>query len=358
MTIPAVSPRASEAPYGVMLVEDSHTIRAVLRRALENDPRIRVVAEAVHGKQAVEEIHKYSVDIVILDIEMPVMDGLTALPKLLAAKPGIQVIIASALTQKGAQISIRALALGAADYISKPIAGSLGPDFAHDLVDKVKTLGAAARHKQKLRPVSAAPAAPLAAPRKALRAECLAIGCSTGGPVALPIFLKQLGSRCTYPVFITQHMPSTFTAMLAEHLQEVSGIPAAEGRDGEFVSGGRLYVAPGNYHMIVHEEGGRKVIRLNQNPPENFCRPSVDPMMRSIASVYRGNAVAVILTGMGRDGTEGVRALLQAGGMAFAQDEQSSVVWGMPGSLVHAGLAHAVLPLSKLGETAQKYLPG
>jgi len=182
----------------------------------------------------------------------------------------------------------------------------------------------------------------------------IAIGSSTGGPQALFTVLARMGGAIKVPVLVTQHMPATFTTILAEHLAQASGMPAAEGRDGEAVVGGRIYVAPGDFHMTVTLEGSNKIIRLTKEPPENFCRPAVDPMLRSVAAVYGRNALAIILTGMGRDGLRGAQALTAAGGSVIAQDEATSVVWGMPGAVATAGLCNAVLPLQDISSFVRR----
>ena len=358
----------STAQIRVMVVDDSHVIRGLLSRTLDSDPGIKVVATAANGKAAVDEIAKHDVDVVVLDIEMPVMDGMTALPLMLSAKPGVQVIMASTLTLKGASISLKALSKGAVDYVPKPTStGEIdsAEGFKRDLIAKVKSWGAAGKRKR-----PAAAAAPVstsnlkrlhaAGPIKLrdmptlFRPDCIAIGSSTGGPQALFKVFQMLGKVTNMPVFVTQHMPATFTTILAEHLAQASGMPAAEGKDGEPVMPGRIYVAPGDFHMTIHVEGGRKVLRLDKNPPENFCRPAVDPMLRSLAKVYGGKVLTLILTGMGQDGLKGGKEIINAGGVVAAQDEATSVVWGMPGAVTGAGLCSAVLPLSDIGPFLRK----
>jgi two-component system, chemotaxis family, protein-glutamate methylesterase/glutaminase len=358
--------RASQ-PYRLMVVDDSAVIRGLLTRSLEADPEVEVLASASNGEMALNALSRHDVEIVILDIEMPVMDGLTALPKLLAAKPGLKVIIASTLTRRGADISMKALAAGAADYLTKPGASALtsADEFKRQLLEKVKALGQARRRAAgtpapgAVMRSTAGPVFEAATePRRrviALRAgsreppEIVAIGSSTGGPQALFRVTGALKGLLTQPIFITQHMPATFTTILAEHLARASGYPAAEGVEGEPVRGGRIYVAPGEFHMTVQAERGEKVVRLLKTPPENFCRPSVDPMLRSLAAVYGGRVLTVILTGMGHDGLAGGRAIVEAGGSLIAQDEATSVVWGMPGAVAMAGLCSAVLPLDEIG---------
>ncbi len=354
-------------------------VRGILRRFLEQEDDITVVDAVPNGKAAVNRIGKGDVDIVILDIEMPVMDGLEALPKILKVDPSVKVIMASTLTDRNASISLKALDDGAADYVPKPTTGRIGGayDFQREVVEKVRVHG---QHGGKARKPSegdgksragsgraaatAAGAKETAAAPKAEGAvkkslyggasivltkaptippQILAIGSSTGGPQALLDLLKDFrGFR--YPILITQHMPPTFTKIFAERLQRVTGIPADEAADGDVISGGRIYVAPGDYHMIAETDGKVGRLRLTQSPPENFCRPAVDPMLRSLAEVYGSKVLTLIMTGMGHDGLEGVRKLSALGGCTVAQDEATSIVWGMPGAVATAGLCCAVLP--------------
>ncbi len=362
----------ASTPVRVMVVDDSHVIRGLLSRTLDSDPGIKVVVTAANGKAAVDEIAKHDVDVVVLDIEMPVMDGMTALPLLVAAKPGVQVIMASTLTLKGASISMKALSRGAVDYVPKPTStGEINSaeGFKRELVSKVKSWGIAGRRKRPAGTAGAAPAAMsqvkrlyAAGPIKLrdmpmlFRPDCIAIGSSTGGPQALFKVFQMLGKVPNLPIFVTQHMPATFTTILAEHLAQASGMPAAEAKDGEAVQAGRIYVAPGDFHMTVSMEGARKVLRLDRNPPENFCRPAVDPMLRSLAKVYGGKVLTLILTGMGQDGMKGGKDIVEAGGVVVAQDEGTSVVWGMPGAATGAGLCSAVLPLSDIAPFLRKTL--
>jgi two-component system chemotaxis response regulator CheB len=369
MSIGAASTIATEphadSKLRVMVVDDSAVVRGLLTRLLEADPQIGVVASVGNGQAALGALARVDPEVVVLDIEMPVMDGLTALPKLIAAKPGLQVLMASTLTEHNAEVSLRALAAGATDYVAKPSAQIMSAQiFKHDLLEKVKTLGLAARRRQPAparrepAPASAAPrVAPVQMPVPTPRvrrapagiAQVIAIGSSTGGPQALLSVLNGIGPSLTLPVLITQHMPPTFTTIMAQHLTKTSGTQASEARDGEAIVPGRIYVAPGDYHMTVAVENGTKVLRLNQRAPENFCRPAVDPMFRSVAEAYGSHALAVILTGMGRDGAAGATAIAAAGGAVVAQDEATSVVWGMPGAAVQAGCVDSVLALPEIG---------
>jgi two-component system, chemotaxis family, protein-glutamate methylesterase/glutaminase len=367
--LPGASPSAtsSGAPYRIMVVDDSAVIRGLLIRSLESDAQIEVVASVSDGRMAVNALSRHDVEVVVLDIEMPVMDGLTALPQLIAARPGLKVIIASTLSRRNADISLQALAAGAADYIAKPGATALttADTFKQELVAKIKALGEAKRKTagvaqpaKRARPDAARPALQRIPDSRpiALRAaspepfEVLAIGSSTGGPQALFQLLTSLRGTLSRPIFITQHMPSTFTTILAEHISRSTGWPAAEAVDGEIVRQARVYIAPGDFHMLVElASGGETIIRLNKAPAENFCRPAVDPMLRSLAQVHGRRLLTVILTGMGHDGLNGSRAVTAAGGTVVAQDEATSVVWGMPGAVATAGLCSAVLPLAEIG---------
>ncbi len=362
----------ADAPYRLMVVDDSAVIRGLLTRSLEADPEVSVLVSASNGEMALSALKRYDIEIVILDIEMPVMDGLTALPKLLAAKPGLKVIIASTLTRRGADVSMKALAAGAADYLTKPGAAALtsADEFKRELLAKVKALGQACRRAAGAaapqRASFSIPAVPDTAADPARRVTSLrqpgrefpdvvAIGSSTGGPQALFRVLGALKGSVRQPIFITQHMPATFTTILAEHIARGSGYPTAEGVDGEPVKEGRIYVAPGDFHMTIDGAGRDKVVRLSKAPPENFCRPSVDPMLRSLTAVYGGRILTIMLTGMGHDGLAGGRAVVDAGGTLVAQDEGTSVVWGMPGAVATAGLCSAVLPVDEIGPYIAKF---
>ena len=370
-------------PVRVMVVDDSAVVRGLVTRMLEQDPHLQVVASVGNGQMALNALDRHDVEVAILDIEMPVMDGLTALPLLLKVDPHLQVIMASTLTLKNADISLKALERGAADYIPKPTTSreiSGGVDFKSHLVEKVRALAAVRRRfprrlakSETVAPLPrpSSPSSPLshgtgeAPARSAIyhrqtlpltfrnpgveTPDVIAIGSSTGGPQALFSVLSTMkAGTVRQPILITQHMPPTFTTILAEHISRVSGWQAAEGVDGEPVVSGRVYIAPGDFHMVVETRGTEKIIRLNKNPPENFCRPSVDPMLRSMAQAWGRRVLVVILTGMGSDGLRGGQAVIEAGGTVIAQDEATSVVWGMPGAVATAGICSAVLPLSDI----------
>jgi two-component system chemotaxis response regulator CheB len=360
------TPPAPAEPARVLLCDDSITVRGAIGRMLAADDGVRVVARVANGRDAVEEVTRRAhgreaIDVVVLDIEMPVMDGMTALPLLLRADPGVRVIMASTLTTRGADIAMRALRLGAADYVPKPSTAEIASDaFRQELLAKVK--GLARLRRRRPAPVTArtsATAAPLrpslfatppaATPRlraaAQVRPHLLAIGSSTGGPQALFTLVQGLGARLPVPVVLTQHMPPTFTPILAQHLDRLGGPGCAEARDGETLLPGRLYVAPGDRHLLIEGTAGALRARLSGAPPENFCRPAVDPMLRSAAVSCQGRVLVVMLTGMGRDGLAGTETIIAAGGTAIAQDEATSVVWGMPGAVAQAGLCSQVLPL-------------
>ncbi len=331
----------------VMIVDDSAVVRGVVRRLLEAEPQIEVAAAASNGELALKELRQQAVDVVLLDIEMPVMDGLQALKRIVVEHPSVKVIMVSTLTRRNAEISLEALKIGAADYVAKPEAGiATATEFGRDLIARIKAL--AARRASR---VSDAPK-PVArfAPTRRPVVRALGIGASTGGPPALlKLFRALQGGVGWQPIFVTQHMPATFTALLAEQIERAAGRPCAEGKDGEPVRPGRIYVAPGGWHMTVENGPTSPVIRLDQGAPEHFCRPAVDPMLRSLAAVYGDGALAAILTGMGADGGLGCEAVARAGGRFIAQDQATSAVWGMPAAAAATGLAEAVLPLDDIG---------
>lgn len=362
----------TENPYRVMVVDDSAVIRGLLSRNLEADPEIKVVASAANGAVAVKTVERQDVEIVVLGIEMPVMDGMTALPLILKARPGVQVIMASTLTQHNAEISLRAMSIGAADYVSKPSSTSeihSTDGFRRELTEKVKAVAQAGRMGRRS-PVPGSARAPRSspAPVKTLsprspivlrpapqaRPEIIAIGSSTGGPPALFALLSDLCTDISLPIVITQHMPPQFTTLLAEHITRSCKVPATEGKDGDPIVPRHIYVAPGDFHMTLARGETRNVIRIVKGEPENFCRPAVDPMLRSMVPLYGARLLVIMLTGMGHDGRDGAKAVVAAGGSVVAQDEATSVVWGMPGAVATAGLCSAVLPLKEIAPYVRK----
>jgi two-component system, chemotaxis family, protein-glutamate methylesterase/glutaminase len=381
LAAPPAAVAAAPTPIRVMVVDDSVVVRGLVARWLAEEPDLTVVASLRTGAEAVEQVERADPDVVILDIEMPELDGLSALPLLLRKKRDLVVIMASALTRRHAEVSFKALSLGAADYVPKPESNrgvTTSPEFRRELTDKIRQLGARRRRRADTQAPTvplvrdgarAFPAAEKAAdhapPAIRLRPwsrnipRVLLIGSSTGGPQALTGMMAHLSPVSERaPVLITQHMPPTFTTILAEHLARASRRPAREAEDGEAVMAGRIYVAPGGRHMLVTRRQGRPVIRLDDGPPVNFCKPAVDPLFSSATEVWGGSALAVILTGMGCDGAHGAEDLVAAGGNVIAQDEASSVVWGMPGSAVHAGVCAAVLPLEAIAPKVVRVFAG
>lgn len=343
----------------VLLCDDSALVRAALQRHLHTDPLIRVVAKAANGQAAIDAVRAGGIDVVVLDIEMPVMDGMTALPQLLRLDPAIRVLMSSTLTTQGAAIALESLRLGAADFIPKPTAsGGTGLDagFREELIAKVAGLGRQA-HRQRAQSGQrnqSSPAPSLNTPALSLRPAAhqrphvLAIGSSTGGPAALLALFRALGDRVAVPMLLTQHMPASFTPQLAEHIQRLGGATCAEAVHGEKLRPGHVHLAPGNRHLTVTGRDAGATVAVTDDAPENFCRPAVDPMLRSLAVAFPGRVLVVMLTGMGQDGLIGANQVIQGGGGVIAQDEASSVVWGMPGAVARAGLCQAVLPLSDL----------
>ncbi len=341
----------------VLIVDDAVVIRRMLTQVIEQDDELEVASVAANGKIALQRIPQVNPDIVTLDVEMPEMDGITTLRELRKLYPKLPVVMCSTLTAKGAATTIEALSAGAADYVTKPAnVGSVveGLELMRDqLVPKIKAIcgrrspsapGSHAATK------GAPPIAKPTTPKPVVHGpiEAIAIGCSTGGPNALHEVFAGLPGAPPVPIFITQHMPPLFTSCLAERLGRLGPVRVHEGKEGMAVLPGNAYLAPGGYHMIAKRDGVVVRLHLNEEPPENSCRPAVDVMFRSLASVYGGRLVAAVLTGMGSDGTRGGALLREKGAFLIAQDQASSIVWGMPGSLVDAGLADAVLPLDKI----------
>ncbi len=379
MTLAPPTPpaRKDDSTVRVMVVDDSAVIRGFLTRYIDAAGDLKVTASAPNGQMALGTLDRQQIDVVVLDIEMPVMDGITALPQILQRDPHIAVIMASTLTKENAAISLRCLQMGATECLAKPTSSEMSGStaFQDALVEKVRAIGRAVHQRRAqagiahaTAPAGAAPAlqaampAPTAAERKIqLRSlplgwrapDAIAIGSSTGGPQALTQFFSELKGPLKQPVFVTQHMPPMFTAILADNIARHSGMACREAVQGEKVEAGTVYVAPGNYHMTVHKDAGGARIALNQEPPENFCRPSVDPMLRSMVGVYGGRILTVIFTGMGADGLKGSQKVVEAGGVIYAQDEATSVVWGMPGAVAMAGLCTQVVPLGLMARAVR-----
>jgi two-component system, chemotaxis family, protein-glutamate methylesterase/glutaminase len=335
----------------ILIVDDSVVIRKVLSDTLSADRRLEVVGVASDGRIALAKLPLLKPDVITLDIEMPVMNGLETLAEIRKLHPKLPVIMFSTLTEHGAAATLDALSLGASDYATKPSnTGSAAVAIERiraELIPKIKALCGEAI-PLKLLPLAGTRAPAKARARTNPRIEILAIGTSTGGPNALAEVLPRIPSDFPVPIVVVQHMPPIFTRLLAERLASRSAIPIEEGVAGTVLSPGRAWIAPGNFHMQVTHAGTQRRLGLNQAPPENSCRPAVDVLFRSVASVYGANVLGVVMTGMGSDGVLGAQEIRDAGGNIIIQDEASSVVWGMPG-LVHAsGLDEAAYPLDQL----------
>jgi two-component system chemotaxis response regulator CheB len=370
----------ADSAIRVMVVDDSVVVRGLVSRWIEEEPGLALAGSLRNGRDAVDQVEKINPDVVILDIEMPELDGISALPLLLAKKRDLVVIMSSTLTRHNAEISLKALSLGAADYIPKPESNrgvTTSATFRHDLIEKVRVLGGRRKRRRVplATPATAPPAAhPAPAPTRVhhepaapvkLRAfaatppRVLLIGSSTGGPQALTAVISQMRALLPrVPVLITQHMPPTFTTILAEHIARAAGGRAHEGIHGEPVEAGTIYVAPGGKHMQVVKRDHGAAIALDDGPLVNFCRPAVDPLFRSAAAVWGPAVLALVLTGMGSDGAKGGAEIVAHGGSIIAQDEATSVVWGMPGAAAHAGVCSAVLPLDQIASKVMRLFAG
>jgi two-component system, chemotaxis family, protein-glutamate methylesterase/glutaminase len=356
-------------PIRVMVVDDAIVVRRQLTRWIGDEKDLMVAACLRTGREAVDQLEACNPDVVVLDVDMPELDGISALPELLKKKRDLVVIMASTLTRRSAEISLRALSLGAADYVPKPevaLDADSSAAFRRELLDKIRSLGRRGRLLvRQRRPAVAPPETTLpqpritvpAAPSPALtlrpyalvRPRALLIGASTGGPQALTALIGQIGSVMERaPILITQHMPPTFTTVLAEHLTRSGGRRVHEAEHEESIVRGGVYVAPGGRHMRIARGAAGPMITLGDDPPINFCRPSIDPLLASAAQIFGPASLALILTGMGSDGAAGAAQIAAAGGTVIAQDEETSVVWGMPRAVALAGLCSAVLPLRQI----------
>jgi two-component system chemotaxis response regulator CheB len=372
-----VTPKASTAiakRIRVMIVDDAVVVRGLFSRWVGEEPDLEVCASLRTGREAVNQIERVDPDVVLLDVDMPELDGIAALPLLLEKRPDVVIIMASTLTRRNAEISLKALSLGAADYIPKPesnreVTGS--PTFRRELIEKVRTLGMRGK-RLRLARVASPPLQPVAHPAPVSHSglvlrpmplvapRVLLIGCSTGGPQALNAIIANIGSVIERaPVLITQHMPPTFTAILAEHLERLCGRPVREGNEGDEIAAGHVYIAPGGRHMkVARRDNGVAAIEIDNGPMVNFCKPSVDPMFESAAQVWGPKILALVLTGMGSDGLHGAQTIVATGGHVMAQDEATSVVWGMPGQVAHAGICSAVLPLNEIAPRLTRLFAG
>jgi two-component system, chemotaxis family, protein-glutamate methylesterase/glutaminase len=363
-------------PVRVLVVDDSVVVRRLVSDVLSADPDIEVVGTASNGRLALAKVAQVAPDIITLDVEMPEMDGITALRELRAGGSRLPVIMFSTLTERGASATLDALEAGASDYVTKPAhVGSIAESLEQvrrSLVPKIKALvprpasastawaGAAARTADGTggAPGAAALHRVVPAQRRTRTSgyRLLVVGCSTGGPEALGTLLRGLPPDLPVPVVVVQHMPPVFTRQFAMRLDRNLPLTVVEATGGERLAAGTVYIAPGDHHLRVRAVPGGAVTALDQEPPENFCRPAVDVLFRSAATAFGADVLGVVLTGMGSDGRRGSLDLVAAGGSVMVQDEATSVVWGMPGAVALAGAAEEVLPLPLLAAAVGRRL--
>ncbi len=344
----------------VLVVDDSVVIRKVLTEALATDVGIEVVGGAADGNIALSKIELLKPDLITLDVEMPGMSGLETLIAIRKIHPKLPVIMFSTLTERGAATTLEALSLGASDCVTKPQSSANIDEtrarIRSDLIPKVKALGLKEKVAQLAPSLVRESTKPFPVRRSALpeRIDVVAIGTSTGGPNALAVLLPALTRDFPVPIVVVQHMPPLFTRLLAERLGKQSAIAIHEGVDGEVLQPGHVWIAPGDFHMTVRREVQKVRLAMNQDPPQNSCRPSVNVLFESVAAIYGANTLAVVLTGMGADGQRGAQLIREAGGQVIVQDEATSVVWGMPGVVAAAGLAQGVFPLHEIAGELQR----
>nr|WP_294815188.1 chemotaxis-specific protein-glutamate methyltransferase CheB [uncultured Sphingomonas sp.] len=337
--------RAPLPPARVLIVDDSVVARSVLGRMVDGTRRFRVAAALSDVPAALDYLETHRVDIILLDIDMPGIDGLTALPDVIAAGKGARVLIVSSAADEGAAVTVQALALGAADTLVKPGIGTFGGRFAEVLEERLSRLVEAYADWSPV-PNSTTSFGPVATPADF---DVVAIGASTGGIHALSQFLRAIPSSFQVPILVTQHLPISFMGYFAAQLAVLGSRPCEVASDRMRIRPGRIIVAPGNAHMRVVKMSDGWSVRLSQEKSLSGCMPSVDPMFESLAEVFGKRALAVVLSGMGRDGAEGAKRLVEVGAKIFVQDRASSVIWGMPGAVANAGHASAVLPPDEIG---------
>ncbi len=338
----------------VMIVDDSITVRSILARLINSQSDLEVTGKSGSAEVALDTLKRKPADVVLLDLEMPGMGGLDALPKLLKQHPDLQVLVVSSLTEDGAEATLAALSMGAADTMPKPRSGEFGPEYCDTLCEKIRALGP----DTSLAPQGSAPAR-LTAPKATLRRakpELLAIGASTGGIHALGIFLRNLPEHIELPILVTQHLPDSFMSVFARQLELASNRKAVIAEDQLPIRSGHIYIAPGGAHLNVRNSGAGLVCKLTRESAASGCMPSVDPMLQSATRATEGRTIAVILSGMGKDGLSGASDLVDQGGTVWAQDEESSAVWGMPRAVAERSLASAVLPPADLARQIANYI--
>lgn len=343
----------SHAPVKVMIVDDSVTIRAVLSRVIDSQPDLEVVAKPSSAELALKELERTKVDVVLLDLEMPGMGGLGALPRILEHRQRVQVLVVSSLTEEGAEPTLAALSMGAADTMAKPRSGGFGEAYCEALYAKIRAL-APGRGRTSLQGRRISRDGPLKPPaRRAESARVVAIGASTGGIHAMCLLLRNLSPRFDLPIIVTQHLPDTFMTVFARQLELASGRRARVAKNGDILESRTIYIAPGDGHLEIVSKGENLQCKISRTDMPSGFMPSVDPMLESLAEATDGRAIGIILSGMGRDGSIGAARLVKSGGVLLAQDEDSSAVWGMPRTVHERGLALATLPPTEL---AQKLL--
>jgi two-component system chemotaxis response regulator CheB len=345
--------RGAVAAIRVMIVDDSLTVRTIFKRMVESDPAMVIAGTASSAEGALAQLAATPADVVLLDLEMPGMGGLGALPAILATPAAPQVLVVSSLTMDGAEHTLSALQMGAADTLLKPLPGGFTDDYRSQLLGKIRALGmrpadplhepARLSEPSFVRPARA---------RRSWRPDVIAIGASTGGIHALGLMLRRLTDAFDLPILITQHLPSSFIPVFARQVETACGRPADIAEDGLAILPGRIAIAPGHGHMVVQRKGASLLAGISTDPVASGCLPSVDPMLSSLAEACDGRALGIILSGMGRDGAIGAQALVEAGGAIWAQDADSSAVWGMPGAVARAGLASLIATPERLGDAA------
>jgi two-component system chemotaxis response regulator CheB len=352
-------------PIRVMVVDDSVVVRKIVTDVLSADPDIEVVGTAVNGRIAVGKLEQLKPDLITMDIEMPEMNGIEAVRAIRATRNRVPIVMFSTLTERGASATLDALSAGANEYVTKPAnVGSVSQSMEsvrEQLIPKIKALTGRPVVLGPARtaappPPPPRPAAPRTGPGK--KPAVLVIGSSTGGPEALAQVLPMLPATLPVPVLLVQHMPPVFTRQFAQRLDRLSPLRVVEAADGSPLVPGTAHLAPGDHHLVVRASPRGLQTGLHQGPPENFCRPAVDPLFRSAVAAYDGAVLAVVLTGMGSDGRNGAAEIRAGGGTVVVQDQATSVVWGMPGAIAQAGLADEVLPLGRIAEAINRHLAG